>query len=233
MTRSAPAWALAFLGEARVGRLATADAAGRPLVVPVCFAVDGDAVYSAVDDKPKRTRELRRLRNIAENPHVALVVDEWSEDWARLRWVMIEGTADVLTGGTEFGRAIDLLALEPEALETADAQLIQKRLARGFEVEEPPLDLRDRNPVAAARGKHHGEVVSRRRYNLPRLQHQDFIAQRLDPFGPGILGGTEFTGRQIDERGAEMLSKVSARPRRRDDGQEEGRLTCVEIRRIG
>ena len=109
MTRSAPAWALAFLGEARVGRLATADAAGRPLVVPVCFAVDGDAVYSAVDDKTKRTRELRRLRNIAENPHVALVVDEWSEDWARLRWVMIEGTADVLTGGTEFGRAIDLL----------------------------------------------------------------------------------------------------------------------------
>jgi PPOX class probable F420-dependent enzyme len=106
---AAPAWALAFLREARVGRLATADAAGRPLVVPVCFAFDGEALYSAVDDKPKRTRELRRLRNIAENPQVALVVDEWSEDWSRLRWVIVEGSADVLRTGADFGRAIDRL----------------------------------------------------------------------------------------------------------------------------
>jgi PPOX class probable F420-dependent enzyme len=105
----APAWALAFLREARVGRLATADAAGRPLVVPVCFAFENDAVYSAVDDKPKRTRELRRLRNIAENPHVSLVVDEWHEDWSRLRWVIVDGSADVLRGGPDFDRAIDRL----------------------------------------------------------------------------------------------------------------------------
>ena len=109
MTPAAPAWALAFLGEARVGRLATADASGRPLVVPVCFAFDADALYSAVDDKPKRTRELRRLRNIAENPSVSLVVDEWSEDWTRLRWVIVEGRADVLRTGPEFGRALALL----------------------------------------------------------------------------------------------------------------------------
>jgi PPOX class probable F420-dependent enzyme len=109
VTAAAPAWALAFLREARVGRLATADAAGRPLVVPVCFAFDGEALYSAVDDKPKRTRELRRLRNVAENPHVALVVDEWDEDWSRLRWVIVEGTAEVLRSGGDFGRAIDLL----------------------------------------------------------------------------------------------------------------------------
>ena len=95
--------------EARVGRLATADGAGRPLVVPVCFAFDGEALYSAVDDKPKRTRELRRLRNVAENPQVSLVVDEWHEDWSRLRWVMVEGSADVLRAGTDFDRAIDLL----------------------------------------------------------------------------------------------------------------------------
>ena len=105
----APAWALAFLREARVGRLATADAAGRPLVVPVCFAFENDALYSAVDDKPKRTRELRRLRNIAENPHVSLVVDEWHEDWSRLRWVIVDGSADVLRGGPDFDRAIDRL----------------------------------------------------------------------------------------------------------------------------
>jgi len=105
----APAWALAFLREARVGRLATADGAGRPLVVPVCFAVDADALYSAVDDKPKRTRELRRLRNVAENPLASLVVDEWSEDWSRLRWVIVEGRADVIRAGAAFSRALELL----------------------------------------------------------------------------------------------------------------------------
>lgn len=109
MTESAPAWALAMLREARVGRLATADAAGRPLVVPVCFVFDDAALYSAVDAKPKRTRNLRRLRNVADNPHVALVVDEWYEDWRRLCWVIVEGRADVLTGGREFAHAIDLL----------------------------------------------------------------------------------------------------------------------------
>ena len=104
-----PAWALAFLREARVGRLATVDAAGQPLVVPVCFAVDGETLYSAVDDKPKRTRQLRRLRNVAENPRTALVVDEWHEDWSRLCWVLVEGRADVLRTGVEFDRAIELL----------------------------------------------------------------------------------------------------------------------------
>jgi PPOX class probable F420-dependent enzyme len=98
-----------MLREGRVGRLATADAAARPLVVPVCFAVADDALYTAVDDKPKRTRDLRRLRNIAENPHVCLVVDEWDEDWSRLRWVIVEGTATALTAGSEFTRAVDLL----------------------------------------------------------------------------------------------------------------------------
>ena len=105
----APAWALAFLREARVGRLATADAAGRPLVVPVCFVLDDEAIYSAVDDKPKRTRELRRLRNVTENPQASLVVDEWHEDWSRLRWVIVEGRADVLRSGGEFDRAIEAL----------------------------------------------------------------------------------------------------------------------------
>jgi PPOX class probable F420-dependent enzyme len=105
----APAWAIEFLSVARVGRLATADSAGRPLVVPVCYAFDGERIYSAVDAKPKRTRELRRLRNIAENPLISLVVDEYDEDWTRLRYVIVEGRADVLTGGDEFSRAIDRL----------------------------------------------------------------------------------------------------------------------------
>ena len=105
----APAWALALLRDARVGRLATADTAGQPLVVPVCYAFDGTRCYSAVDAKPKRTRELRRLKNIAANPRVSLVVDVWNEDWAKLCWVMVEGRAEVLERGPEFTRAIDLL----------------------------------------------------------------------------------------------------------------------------
>jgi len=104
-----PGWALALLREARVGRLATADAAARPLVVPVCFAFDGTALYSAVDDKPKRTRQLRRLRNVAENPQASLLVDVWDEDWTRLAWVRVDGRADVLAGGGDFTRALELL----------------------------------------------------------------------------------------------------------------------------
>ncbi len=105
----APAWALALLRDARVGRLATADAAGRPLVIPVCYVFDGARIYSAVDAKPKRTRELRRLKNIAANPQVSLVVDVWHEDWSRLCWVIVEGRAEVIERGEEFTRAIDLL----------------------------------------------------------------------------------------------------------------------------
>jgi PPOX class probable F420-dependent enzyme len=106
----APAWALALLRDARVGRLATADAGGRPLVVPVCYAFDGACCYSAVDAKPKSTRNLRRLKNIADNPEVSLVVDVWDEDWSRLAWVIVEGRATVLASGATFTRAIDLLA---------------------------------------------------------------------------------------------------------------------------
>jgi PPOX class probable F420-dependent enzyme len=109
VTLEAPAWALEMLGEGRVGRLATADAAGRPLVVPVCYAFDGERCYSAVDAKPKRTRHLRRLANVAANPRVSLVVDRYDEDWTRLAWVIVEGRAAVLDGGAEFTRAIDLL----------------------------------------------------------------------------------------------------------------------------
>ncbi|HEU5320007.1 MAG TPA: TIGR03668 family PPOX class F420-dependent oxidoreductase [Methylomirabilota bacterium] len=109
MSVAGPAWALAFLREARVGRLATADAAGRPLVVPVCYAFDGACCWSAVDAKPKRTRQLRRLRNIAENPRAALVVDHYEEDWRALRWVLVEGPAEVLTDGPATAGALDLL----------------------------------------------------------------------------------------------------------------------------
>jgi PPOX class probable F420-dependent enzyme len=76
----------------------------------VCFALVDDRIYSAVDLKPKRTRELRRIRNVRENPRVSLVVDEYDdEDWTKLRWVMLEGTAAVVVDGPERERALGAL----------------------------------------------------------------------------------------------------------------------------
>lgn len=98
-----------MLRTARVGRLATAAASGQPHVVPVCFALVGERLYWAVDDKPKRTRELRRIRNITENPRVSLVIDAWDEDWSRLCWMMAEGSAAVVTDDAERTRALRAL----------------------------------------------------------------------------------------------------------------------------
>jgi PPOX class probable F420-dependent enzyme len=96
------------LAEARVAHLATVGAGGRPHVVPITFALDGDAIYFAVDAKPKRTTDLQRLRNIAANPAVALLVDHYDEDWNRLWWVRVDGHARVLGSG-QTDRAVDLL----------------------------------------------------------------------------------------------------------------------------
>jgi PPOX class probable F420-dependent enzyme len=75
----------------------------------VCFAVDAPHLYSAVDAKPKRTRDLRRLRNIAENPAVCMVVDHYDDDWSRLAWTIVEGRGEVLEGGEAHERGIALL----------------------------------------------------------------------------------------------------------------------------
>ena len=87
----------------RVARLATADARGKPLVVPVCFACGKDAIYSVLDEKPKRVAasRLRRVRNIQANPQVCLLVDHYEEDWSRLAYILVEGIAEVLTEKTE------------------------------------------------------------------------------------------------------------------------------------
>ena len=96
-----------FLDAQRVARLATADAEGRPHVVPVCYALADDNLYFTIDAKPKRSggTRLKRLSNIRQNPHVALVVDRYDEDWSRLGWVMVQGRADILEAGDEHDRA--------------------------------------------------------------------------------------------------------------------------------
>jgi PPOX class probable F420-dependent enzyme len=95
---------------ARVARLATVRADGRPHVVPICFAVDGDRVVSLVDDKPKRSLELTRLANVRRQPAVSVLVDEYDDDWSRLWWVRADGSATVIDEGAEYGHAADLLA---------------------------------------------------------------------------------------------------------------------------
>jgi PPOX class probable F420-dependent enzyme len=90
-----------------VARLATADAAGRPHVVPVCYALVGDTVYFTIDEKPKRRAggRLKRLANLRANPVAALVADRYDEDWSRLGWVMVQGPAEVLAAGAEHDAA--------------------------------------------------------------------------------------------------------------------------------
>ena len=98
------------VAAARVARLGTAEEAGRIHLVPICFALTGDTVYGAVDGKPKRSRELRRLRNVRARPWATVLVDHYEEDWSRLWWVRISGAARVLdVAGDEEARAIALL----------------------------------------------------------------------------------------------------------------------------
>jgi PPOX class probable F420-dependent enzyme len=100
----------ARLTAARVARLATTDPDGRPHLVPIVFAVDGDTLYSAVDNKPKRSRTLRRIENARARPDVTVLVDHYEEDWRRLWWIRVRGRARVLDDGEERERALSLLA---------------------------------------------------------------------------------------------------------------------------
>ena len=102
------------LVEARVARLATADGKGRPHVVPITFAVDADTLYFAVDAKPKRSTDLQRLRNIAANPAVSVLVDHYEDDWERLWWVRVDGTARVVADPAQAASALALLAAKYE-----------------------------------------------------------------------------------------------------------------------
>jgi PPOX class probable F420-dependent enzyme len=101
--------ARARFAAARVARLASVSSDGRPHVVPVVFACSGDTIWTAVDAKPKRTRALRRLANVRANPGVALLADEYSDDWSALWWVRADGVARVVEA-VDAGRGLALLA---------------------------------------------------------------------------------------------------------------------------
>lgn len=95
---------------ARSAHLATTGADLAPHVVPVTFALMGDEVVIAVDHKPKTTVNLQRLRNLAQNPRAALLVDRYDDDWANLWWVRADGIATVEHDGPGHAEAIDALA---------------------------------------------------------------------------------------------------------------------------
>ena len=101
----------AFLARQRRAHLATSDGTGEPHAVPICYAVVGGTLYSVIDHKPKlgTPRQLRRVRNLVENPRAAVVVDVYDEDWSRLGYVLLKGSARLIDVGAEHSAALEAL----------------------------------------------------------------------------------------------------------------------------
>ena len=97
------------LASVPVARLGTADATGRPHLVPMTFAVDGDRIYTAVDHKPKRSRDLKRLRNIRENPSATVLADHYEDDWDKLWWVRCDGRAAIMEDESAMAHPVRML----------------------------------------------------------------------------------------------------------------------------
>ena len=124
-----------FLHHHRVARFATAEPSGQPHIVPICYAVSDNSVYFTMDEKPKRltNKPLKRIRNLQNNPHVALVVDRYEEDWARLGWVMVQGKAALLDDGEEPTTAPRLLKAgypQLHGMQISDLPVIAVRIKR-------------------------------------------------------------------------------------------------------
>lgn len=126
----------AFLDTIKVARLATADAQGLPHVLPICFTVLDDTLYFTIDHKPKSgdPRRLKRLRNIAANPHAAVIVDRYDhDDWTHLGWIMLTGRADIIASGGEHAHAQAALTdryRQYSEMALADLPVVAIRIAR-------------------------------------------------------------------------------------------------------
>jgi PPOX class probable F420-dependent enzyme len=134
-----PDWARALVDRERVARLAFVDDEENPRVLPVTFAVSGGAVWSAIDDKPKRVAEPARVRWLRRRPEAALLVDTYDDDWSRLAWVQLLGRVDVLDiedprEALATGEAIAALATkyEPYAERTPPGPLLRLTVTRAL-----------------------------------------------------------------------------------------------------
>ncbi len=113
----------AFIERQRVGRLATIDASGAPHVVPICYALlDDGCLYMAVDEKPKRTDRLQRMRNIEGDARFALVIDRYDDDWSHLAWVMVRGRGAAVPPGDRHDAAIEALRVRYEQYRAMDLE---------------------------------------------------------------------------------------------------------------
>lgn len=101
-----------FLKSQRIARMATVDKSGKPLVLPICYAYDGANLYTPIDKKPKSVSpaKLKRIRNIRGNPNVSVVVDVYHEDWNRIGFIIIHGTAEVIDSGKEYRESLRILS---------------------------------------------------------------------------------------------------------------------------
>ena len=114
-----PPWAVRLLRESRVGRLGVTDDDGAPRVLPVTFVLHSRALWSAIDNKPKRTREPARVRWLRARPDAALTVDRYDDDWTQLAWVQVLGEVELLDAGAAPGAIEALAAKYPQYLEDA------------------------------------------------------------------------------------------------------------------
>ncbi len=211
----------AFLVRQRVARLATADGAGRPHAVPVCFALAGTAVYIALDEKPKEVpvSHLKRVRNILENPEVALIADRYAEDWSLLAFVMVRGRAELLDPDTgEHAAAVRLLRgkyhqYETMRLEDNPVIAIRPERATSWGLLEEP-DASSPQVLDAIHGRR-----SVRRY-LEKEVPEDLVERVLEaarwapsphgrqPWRFAVLTREETKGRLADAMGEEWRANL-------------------------
>lgn len=128
-----PGWARRLLDEERVARLAYLDEDERPRVLPVTFAVTGDAAWSAIDEKPKRQGEPARVRCLRRRPEAALLVDVYDDDWSRLAWVQLLGRVALLpVESSPEGMAALAAKYEPYAERTPPGPLLRLDVERAL-----------------------------------------------------------------------------------------------------
>jgi PPOX class probable F420-dependent enzyme len=125
----------AFIRSHRIARLATAGEDLQPAVIPLCYVFDGEHIYSPIDEKPKSVAasSLKRVRNIKANPRVSVVIDDYSEDWSKLAYVLIVGTAEIILPGKDASRETQEHARAVELLREKYAQY------RSMRIDERPM----------------------------------------------------------------------------------------------